>query len=97
LGFTVFWFSPLAAAEPKDEVAAATAAWAQALGEDDPEKVLPLYVYAGDEGHLRGSVDPRVRQHGNQHTPSRMCSRTAKAKLSQLATVSPSLKTATIG
>jgi hypothetical protein len=96
LGVTVFWLTPPASAEPKDEVAAATAAWAQALGEDDPEKVLPLY--ASDAvlwgtlspklrsdpaalrdyfvtafkilpglSHLRRSVDPRVRQHGNQH------------------------------
>jgi uncharacterized protein (TIGR02246 family) len=58
LGFTVFWFSPPAAAEPKDEVAAATAAWAQALGEDDPEKVLPLY--AGD-AVLWGTLSPKLR------------------------------------
>ena len=43
LAVIVSSFSPTTAAEPKDEVAAATAAWAQALGEDDPEKVLPLY------------------------------------------------------
>ncbi|MGB6417722.1 MAG: hypothetical protein WBF50_14140, partial [Pseudolabrys sp.] len=33
-----------ASAEPKDEVAAATSTWARALGEDDPDKVLPLYA-----------------------------------------------------
>jgi uncharacterized protein (TIGR02246 family) len=58
LGFTVFSFTPSAAAEPKDEVAAATAAWAQALGEDDPEKVLPLY--AGD-AVLWGTLSPKLR------------------------------------
>jgi hypothetical protein len=38
LAVIVSSFSPTTAAEPKDEVAAATTAWAQALGEDDPEK-----------------------------------------------------------
>lgn len=36
LAISVISFSPTAAAEPKDEVAAATAAWAHAFGEDDP-------------------------------------------------------------
>ena len=58
LGFTVFWFSPPAAAEPKDEVAAATAAWAQALGEDDPEKVLPFY---SSDAVLWGTISPKLR------------------------------------
>jgi len=35
---------PFAWAGPKEDVAAATSRWAQALGEDDPEKVLPLYA-----------------------------------------------------
>ena len=42
LAFTIISLSPIAAADPKEEVASATAAWAQALGEDDPDKVLPL-------------------------------------------------------
>ena len=33
----------LASAAPKEDVAAATAAWGSALGEDNPDKVLPLY------------------------------------------------------
>jgi uncharacterized protein (TIGR02246 family) len=51
-------FTPTAAAEPKDEVAAATAAWAQALGEDDPEKVLPVY---SSDAVLWGTISPKLR------------------------------------
>jgi uncharacterized protein (TIGR02246 family) len=58
LGVTVFWLTPPASAEPKDEVAAATAAWAQALGEDDPEKVLPLYA---SDAILWGTLSPKLR------------------------------------
>jgi uncharacterized protein (TIGR02246 family) len=58
LAFTVISFSPTAAAEPKDEVAAATAAWARALGEDDPEKVLPLYA---SDAVLWGTITPKLR------------------------------------
>jgi uncharacterized protein (TIGR02246 family) len=58
LAFSVISFSPTAAAEPKDEVVAATAAWAQALGEDDPEKVLPLY---SSDAVLWGTISPKLR------------------------------------
>jgi hypothetical protein len=34
---------PSALAAPRDEVSAAASTWAQALGEDEPDKVLPLY------------------------------------------------------
>jgi uncharacterized protein (TIGR02246 family) len=44
--------------EPKAEVAAAAMAWGQALGEDDPEKVLPLY---SDDAVLWGTLSPTVR------------------------------------
>ena len=37
-------FSSSALVEPKADVAAAALAWGQALGEDDPEKVLPFYL-----------------------------------------------------
>jgi hypothetical protein len=47
-----------ASAEPKDEVAAATSTWARALGEDDPDKVLPLYA---DDAVLWGTLSPTVR------------------------------------
>jgi len=43
---------------PNDEVAAATSAWGQALGEDDPEKVLPYY---SDDAVLWGTLSPTVR------------------------------------
>jgi uncharacterized protein (TIGR02246 family) len=44
--------------EPKEAVAAATLAWKQALGEDDPEKVLPFYA---DDAVLWGTLSPTVR------------------------------------
>ncbi len=50
--------APTASAEPKDEVAAATSAWARALGEDDPDKVLPLYA---KDAVLWGTLSPTVR------------------------------------
>jgi len=49
---------PFAWAGPKEDVAAATSRWAQALGEDDPEKVLPLYA---DDAVLWGTLSPTVR------------------------------------
>src|SRR5690349_24834583 len=58
LAFSVISFSSTAAAEPKDEVAAATAAWAQALGENDPEKVLPLY---SRDAVFWGTISPILR------------------------------------
>ena len=58
LAFTIISLSPIAAAEPKEEVAAATAAWAQALGEDDPDTVLPLY---SSDAVLWGTLSPKLR------------------------------------
>ena len=46
---------PFAWAGPKEDVAAITSRWAQALGEDDPEKVLPLYA---DDAALWGTLSP---------------------------------------
>ena len=43
LSIVLLSLAPVASAEPKDEVAAAALTWARALGEDDPDKVLPLY------------------------------------------------------
>jgi hypothetical protein len=51
-------FGSSALVEPKSEVAAATLAWGQAIGEDDPEKVLPLY---SDDAALWGTLSPTVR------------------------------------
>jgi len=65
LAFTIISLSPIAGAEPKEEVAAATAAWAQALGEDDPDKVLPLY-----------SSDAVLWEHAITETPVRSGSAT---------------------
>jgi uncharacterized protein (TIGR02246 family) len=50
--------SPVASAEPREEVAAAAMAWGRALGEDDPDKVLPLY---SDNAVLWGTLSPTVR------------------------------------
>ena len=60
MGVTVTFLSvtPIAAAEPKDEVEAAAAAWGQALGEDDPDKVLPFYA---SDAVLWGTVSPKLR------------------------------------
>jgi uncharacterized protein (TIGR02246 family) len=45
-------------AGPKEGVAAAALTWARALGEDDPDKVLPLY---SDDAVLWGTLSPTVR------------------------------------
>jgi uncharacterized protein (TIGR02246 family) len=48
----------VASAGPKEDVAAAAAAWATALGTDDPDKVLPFY---SDDAVLWGTLSPTVR------------------------------------
>jgi hypothetical protein len=48
----------VASAGPKEDVAAATSTWAAALGEDDPDKVLPLY---SDDAVFWGTLSPTVR------------------------------------
>ena len=57
LGIVVLSIAP-ASAGPKEDVAAATLAWGSALGEDDPEKVLPFY---SDDAVLWGTLSPTVR------------------------------------
>ena len=47
-----------ASAGPKEDVAAAAAAWATALGTDDPDKVLPFY---SEDAVLWGTLSPTVR------------------------------------
>jgi uncharacterized protein (TIGR02246 family) len=42
----------------KEELAEATSAWGRALGEDDPDKVLPFY---SDDAVLWGTLSPTVR------------------------------------
>ena len=56
--FVLFPFATAALVDPKEEVAAATLAWGQALGEDEPEKVLPFYA---DDAVLWGTLSPTVR------------------------------------
>jgi uncharacterized protein (TIGR02246 family) len=51
-------FSSSALVDAKEEVAAATLAWGQALGEDQPEKVLPFY---SEDAVLWGTLSPTVR------------------------------------
>jgi hypothetical protein len=73
LAYLALSLSPTMAAELKDEVAAATAAWAQALGEDDPEKVLPLY---SSDAVLWGTISPKVRSNQaalRDSPPSKLC------------------------
>jgi uncharacterized protein (TIGR02246 family) len=58
LSIVLLSFAPIASAGPKEDVAASTLAWAQALGEDNPDKVLPLY---SDDAVLWGTLSPIVR------------------------------------
>jgi uncharacterized protein (TIGR02246 family) len=58
LSIVLLSFASSAFVEPKEVVAAATLAWGQALGEDDPEKVLPFYA---DDAVLWGTLSPTVR------------------------------------
>lgn len=51
-------FGSSALAEPKGDVAAASLAWGQAIGEGDPEKVLPFYA---EDAVLWGTLSPKVR------------------------------------
>lgn len=48
----------LAWAEPKDDVAATTAAWAQVFAQNDPDKIAALY---SKDGVLWGTLSPTVR------------------------------------
>jgi uncharacterized protein (TIGR02246 family) len=47
-----------ASAAPMEDVAAAAASWATALGENEPDKVLPLYA---DDAVLWGTLSPALR------------------------------------
>lgn len=58
LGLALASLSTNALAGPKEDVAAATATWAAALGEDNPDKVLALYA---DDAVLWGTLSPKVR------------------------------------
>ena len=58
LSIVLLSFASIALVGPKEDVAAATLDWAQALGEDDPDKVLPFY---SDDAVLWGTLSPTVR------------------------------------
>jgi len=58
LSVPLLFLATVASADPKEDVAAATLKWAQALGEDDPDKVLPLY---SEDAVLWGTLSPTVR------------------------------------
>jgi uncharacterized protein (TIGR02246 family) len=58
LSIILFSFASNALVSPRDEVAEATLTWAQALGEDDPDKVLPLYA---EDAVLWGTLSSTVR------------------------------------
>ena len=58
LAVVLLSFTSNALVGPKEDVATATLAWGQALGEDDPEKVLPFY---SDDAVLWGTLSPALR------------------------------------
>src|ERR1700675_4137743 len=58
LSVVLLSLNSIASAEPKDDVSEAALTWARALGEDDPDKVLPLY---SDDAVLWGTLSPTVR------------------------------------
>jgi uncharacterized protein (TIGR02246 family) len=51
-------FASVASAGPKEDVSALTSEWGRALGENDPDKVLPFYA---DDAVLWGTLSPTVR------------------------------------
>ena len=58
LSIVLLSFASNALAGPKEEVAEATFAWGRALGEDDPDKILPFY---SNDAVLWGTLSPTVR------------------------------------
>ena len=58
LGCALLVVTSLAAANPGEEVGAATMKWAQTLGQNDPDKVVALYA---SDGVLWGTLSPTVR------------------------------------
>src|SRR5260370_32979362 len=57
LTFALLSLTPVASAGPKEDVAAAASTWARGLGEDHPDKVLPL---SGREPLPWGTMSPPV-------------------------------------
>jgi uncharacterized protein (TIGR02246 family) len=58
LSMVLFSFASIAFVGPQEDVAEATLAWAHALGENDPDKVLPFY---SDDAVLWGTLSPTLR------------------------------------
>jgi uncharacterized protein (TIGR02246 family) len=58
LSLVLLSFASVASAGPKEDVEAAASAWGRALGDDDPDKVLPYYA---DDAVLWGTLSPTVR------------------------------------
>ena len=58
LTFALLSLTPVASAGPREDVGVAASSWARALGEDDPDKVLPLYA---NDAVLWGTLSPTVR------------------------------------
>jgi hypothetical protein len=58
LSVVLLSLAPVASAGPKEDVATAALSGARALGEDEPDKVLPLY---SDDAVLWGTLSPTVR------------------------------------
>jgi uncharacterized protein (TIGR02246 family) len=58
LTFALLSLTPAASAGPMEDVAAEASAWAGALGEDDPDKILPFYA---NDAVLWGTLSPTVR------------------------------------
>jgi uncharacterized protein (TIGR02246 family) len=58
LGWALLVMTNLAAADPKDDIGAATMKWAQTLGQNDPDSVIALYA---TDGVLWGTLSPTVR------------------------------------
>ena len=58
LGVSVLWMAPAAWAGPQEDVAAAGAAWAATVAENNPDKVVALYA---KDGVLWGTLSPTVR------------------------------------
>ena len=58
LARSLFVTASVASAGPKEDVATATMAWAETLGQNDPDKVVRLYA---TDGVLWGTLSPTVR------------------------------------
>jgi len=58
LGSSLWLTHSAAWAGPKEDVAAATMKWADTLGQNDPDTIVPLYA---SDGVLWGTLSPTVR------------------------------------